>query len=75
MDLGGRGAEGWGRLYNEELHNLEYTSPNIIMMVKSRRIGWARHVGRMRGNAYKSLVRKSVGKKLLGRSRHTWEEN
>jgi hypothetical protein len=26
-------AEGWGRLHNEELHNL-YTSPNVIRMIK-----------------------------------------
>jgi hypothetical protein len=30
-------AGGWRRLHNEELHNL-YTSPNIIRVIKSRRI-------------------------------------
>jgi hypothetical protein len=34
---------GWRRLHNEELHNL-YTSPNIIRVIKSRRVGWAGHV-------------------------------
>jgi hypothetical protein len=34
---------GWRKLHNEELHNL-YASPNIIMMMKSRRIRWAGHV-------------------------------
>jgi hypothetical protein len=34
---------GWRKLHNEELHNL-YSSPNIIRMVKSRRIRWAGHV-------------------------------
>jgi hypothetical protein len=36
----------WRKLYNEELHNL-YFSPNIIRMIKSRRIRWAGHVARM----------------------------
>jgi hypothetical protein len=34
------------KLYNEELHNL-YSSPNIIRMIKSRRMRWARHTARM----------------------------
>jgi hypothetical protein len=37
---------GWRKLHNEELHNL-YTSPSIIRIIKSRRIGWAGHVARM----------------------------
>jgi len=39
-------AGGWRRLYNEELQNL-YTSPNIpniIRLIKSRRMEWARNV-------------------------------
>jgi hypothetical protein len=39
-------TEGWRKLHNEELHNL-YSSPNIIRMIKSRRIRWAGHVARM----------------------------
>jgi hypothetical protein len=31
------------KLHNEELHNL-YSSPSIIKMIKSRKIGWAGHV-------------------------------
>jgi hypothetical protein len=31
---------GWRKLHNEELHNL-YSSPNIIRMIKSRRMIWA----------------------------------
>jgi hypothetical protein len=45
---------GWRKLYNKELHNL-YSSPNIIRIIKSRRIRWAGHVacmGEMR-NAYR----------------------
>jgi hypothetical protein len=34
---------GWRKLHNEELHNL-YSSPSIIRMIESRRIGWAGHV-------------------------------
>jgi hypothetical protein len=37
---------GWRKLHNEELHNL-YSLPNIIRMIKSRRMRWARHVARM----------------------------
>jgi hypothetical protein len=36
----------WRKLHNEELHNL-YSSPNIIRMIKSRRMRWAEHVTRM----------------------------
>jgi hypothetical protein len=37
---------GWLKLHNEELHNL-YSSPYIIIMMKSGRMKWARHVARM----------------------------
>jgi hypothetical protein len=49
----------WRKLHNEELHNL-YSSPNIIRMIKSRRMRWAGHVARMREkrNAYRILVGK-----------------
>jgi hypothetical protein len=48
---------GWGKLHNEELHNL-YSLPNIIRMIKSRRIIWAGHVRQMvtDSNAYRILV-------------------
>jgi hypothetical protein len=37
---------GWRELHFEELHNF-YSSPNIIRVIKSRRMGWAEHVARM----------------------------
>jgi hypothetical protein len=37
---------GWGKLHNEELHNL-YSSPSIIRIMKSRMMMWAGHVARM----------------------------
>jgi hypothetical protein len=41
----------WRKLHNEELHNL-YSSPNIVRVIKSRRMRWAGHVARMgRGEA------------------------
>jgi hypothetical protein len=39
---------GWTKLHKEELHNL-YFSSNIIRMIKSRKMGWSRHVAHMGG--------------------------
>jgi hypothetical protein len=36
----------WRKLHNDELHNL-YSSPNVVRVIKSRRITWAEHVARM----------------------------
>jgi len=36
----------WRRLHKEELHDL-YASPNIIRLIKSRRIRFAGHAARM----------------------------
>jgi hypothetical protein len=67
---------GWRKLHNERLHNLHF-SPNIIRMMKSRRLRWTGHVGRMgqKRNAYRILVRKSEGKRPVGRHRPRWEDN
>jgi hypothetical protein len=60
----------WRKLHNEELQNL-YSSRNIIIMIKSRRMRWAGHVARLgeTRNAYGILVGKPEGKKPLGRPR------
>jgi transposase len=67
---------GWRRLHNEELHN-SYASSYIIRMINSRRMRWAEHVARMREmrNAYRILVGKPEGDRLLGRPRRIWEDN
>jgi len=51
---------GWRRLHNEELHNL-YASPNMIRVIKSKRMRWLGHVACMRQtrNAYNVLVEKT----------------
>ena len=42
----------WRRLHNEELNDL-YSSPNIVRVIKSRRVRWAGHVARMgKGGTY-----------------------
>ena len=66
----------WRSLYNEELNDL-YSSPNIVRVIKSRRMRWAGHVARMveeRG-AYRVLVGKPEGKRPLGRPRRRWVDN
>ena len=66
----------WRRLRNEELNDL-YSSPNIVRVIKSRRMRWAGHVARMgeeRG-AYRVLVGKLEGKRPLGRTRRRWVDN
>jgi hypothetical protein len=64
------------KLHNEELNDL-YSLPNIVRVVKSRRMRWAGHVARMgedRG-VHRALVGKPEWKRPLGRPRRKWEDN
>jgi hypothetical protein len=66
----------WRKLHNEELNGL-YLLPNIVRVIKSRRLRWAGHVARMGEGrvVYRVLVGKPEGKRPLGRPRHRWEDN
>jgi hypothetical protein len=65
-----------GKLHNDELHSL-YSSPNIVRVIKSRRMRWAGHgacTGERRG-VYRILDWRTKGKRPLGRSRRRWVDN
>jgi hypothetical protein len=66
----------WRKLRNEQLRDL-YSSSSIIRIIKSRRMRWAGHVGRMgeKRNAYRLLVGKPEGTRQLGRPRRRWVDN
>jgi hypothetical protein len=66
----------WRRLHKKELYVL-YSLPNIIQVMKSRRLRWTGHVARMRErrSAYGILVGKPEGRRVLGRPRRRWEDN
>jgi hypothetical protein len=57
----------WRKLYNDELHSL-YSSPNIVRMIKSRRMRWAGHV-------YRVLVGRPEERRPPGRPRRRWKDN
>ena len=58
------------------MHSL-YRSPNIVRVIRSRRLKWAGHVARMEESrgASKILTGTPTGKRPLGMSRHRWEDN
>jgi hypothetical protein len=69
-------TEEWRKLRNEELNDL-YSLPNIVRVVKSRRMRWTGHVARMgEGRGVRRLLMgKPEGKRPLGRPRRRWEDN
>jgi len=64
------------KLHNEEL-NVLYSTPNIVRVIKSRRMRLAGRVARMGEGkgVYRVSVGKPEGKRPLGRPRHKWEDN
>ena len=54
-----------------------YSSPNIVRVIKLRRMRWAGHVARMgeEREVYRDLVGKPVGTRPLGRPRVRWVDN
>jgi hypothetical protein len=59
----------WGKLHNDELHSL-YSSPNIVRVIKSRRMMWAGHVARtgeggeryLQGFGWEARRQETIGK-------------
>jgi hypothetical protein len=66
---------GWRKLYNEELHNL-YSSPNIISMIKSKEMIWAKHVARMgaKSRAHSVLVTNPRKQETTRKSKYRYED-
>jgi len=63
----------WRKLNNERWNDL-YSSPNIVWVIKSRRMRLVVHVAHMgeRKVIYKVVVGKPEGKRPLGRPRRRW---
>ena len=68
--------EKWRRIHIEELHSL-YRSPNIVRVIKFKRLRWADYVVRMeeRRSAFKILTVRPTGNMPSGRPRCRWEDN
>jgi hypothetical protein len=62
----GEEDESWRKLHNDELHS-QYSSPNIVRVIKSRRMRWAGHVARLGEGrcVYRVLIEKPEGKRPL----------
>jgi hypothetical protein len=76
LDLKREEDGSWRKLHNDELHSL-YSSPNIVRVIKSRRMRWAGRVARMgeRRGVNRVLVGRPEGKRPLGRPRCRLEDN
>ena len=66
----------WRKLHSDELNDL-YSSPNIVRVIKPRRVRWAGHVAHIgeRRGVNRVLVGKPEGKRPLGIPRRRWEDN
>ena len=66
----------WRKLHNEERNDL-YCSPNIVRVIKSKRMIWTGHVARMgeRRGVYRVLMGNPGEKRPLCRPRRRWEDN
>jgi len=66
----------WRRFHNEELNDL-YSSPNIVRVIKLRRMRWAGHLARMceEREVYRLLVVKPKGRRPLRRPRRRRVDN
>jgi hypothetical protein len=66
----------WRKLHNEALNDL-YSLPNIVWVVKSRRMRWAGHVAHMGEDTgvHRVLAGKPEGTRPLGRPRRRWEDS
>jgi hypothetical protein len=66
----------WRKLHSDELHSL-YSSPNIVRVIKTRRLRWVGHVACMREGrgVYMVLIGRPGCKIPLGRPRRRWEDN
>jgi hypothetical protein len=66
----------WRRLHKEKLNDL-YSSPNIVRVIKSRRMRWEGQIARMgeEKGACRVLVGRSEGRRPLGRPRRRCEDN
>jgi hypothetical protein len=64
-------------LFNYPTISIVYSLPNIVQVVKSRRMKWAEHVARMGEDrvVHRLLVEKPEGKRPLGRPRRRWGYN
>ena len=65
--MGSRGMRKGRRFHNEELHSL-YRSPNIIRVIKSRRLRWTGHITRIEeGRSVLKILTGTTGKRPLRR--------